>query len=279
LTYILDVSSSANTDPFLQVKNLRITYSVNGRESTAIDDVSFTIQSGEIVGVLGQSGSGKTTLGVALLGILPHEAVITSGSICIAGKEMVGADEKHWHPIRGKLISSIWQEPRIALNPVMKVGVQVAEVARAHHQWYSSRCKEAAKAALSDVQLGDAHLYNAYPHELSGGQCQRVAIAQAIVCQPRLIIADEPTSALDTTVQLEILDLLAGLRQRLQTALLLITHNPAIVSKLADRVLVMNAGKIVEQGSARQVLSHPSHPYTQTLLEARQKLLHSTSPS
>ncbi len=270
------MNASSGILPILSVNKLSISFETGDRESAAVQDLSFEIFPGEIVAVLGESGSGKTTLGTALTGVLPESASIRSGSVRIAGEETTQLDEKSWQPIRGQLVSMIWQEPRIALNPVLRVGTQVEEVVRAHNRWAASKCKETALAALTDVQLDAAKIYSAFPHELSGGQCQRVAIAQAIVCRPQLIIADEPTSALDSTTQAEILDLIAKLREQTQTAFLLITHNPAIVSRLADRVLVMNGGKIVEQGNATAVLSSPSHPYTRALLESRGSLLQAT---
>jgi ABC-type dipeptide/oligopeptide/nickel transport system ATPase component len=157
----------------------------------------------------------------------------------------------------------------------MRVGVQVAEVIRAHRAWNSSKCRNEALAILTEVRLDAEKIYNAFPHELSGGQCQRVAIAQALACRPQLVIADEPTSSLDTTVQADILALLAGLRERLQIAFLLITHNPAILAKFADRILVMHSGMIVEQGLATDVLGCPSHPYTKMLLKSRAQMVHS----
>ncbi len=272
----MDVDSFCK-DPLLVIKNLDVTYAAKGEETAALCGICLEICAKEVVGVLGESGSGKTTLGTAIVGGLPTGSAIKSGLIQLAGVETSSLDEKAWQRIRGRVVSMIWQEPRIALNPVMRVGVQVAEVVRAHNKWSSSKCKDAAMSALTDVHLDAAKIFDAFPHELSGGQCQRVAIAQAIVCNPQLIIADEPTSALDSTVQTGILDLIAELRERTQTAFLLITHNPAILRRLADRILVMNAGRIVEQGGAAEVLAHPSHPYTKKLLESRGKLLQSAT--
>jgi ABC-type dipeptide/oligopeptide/nickel transport system ATPase component len=211
--------------------------------------------------------------------LLPPGGSIAGGSIRFDGKELIGLSEKNLQAIRGAAISTIFQEPRIALNPVMRVGVQIAEVIRAHRAWNSSKCRDEALAMLTEVRLDAEKIYGAFPHELSGGQCQRVAIAQALACRPQLVIADEPTSSLDTTVQADILALLSELKERHHIAFLLITHNPAILAKFADRILVMHSGKVVEQGSAADVLGHPSHPYTKMLLNSRAQMVHSARAS
>jgi peptide/nickel transport system ATP-binding protein len=209
--------------------------------------------------------------------LLPPGGRISAGSIRLHGEELIGLPDHKLRKIRGAVISTISQEPRIALNPVMRVGTQVGEVIRAHQNLSSSQCRQQAKLLLTQVKLDPETVYSAFPHELSGGQCQRVAIAQALACKPELVIADEPTSSLDTTVQAEILDLIADLSKQQRIAFLLITHNPAILAKLADRILVMNAGKIVEQGLANDVIQHPKHPYTKTLLNSRAEMIRSAS--
>jgi ABC-type dipeptide/oligopeptide/nickel transport system ATPase component len=264
---------TSTSNPILVVKDLRVSFHAGPSPQVAVDGVSFPLCEREVVGVLGESGSGKTTVGSAILGLLPPDGNITGGSINFAGQELIGLSEARMRSIRGAAISLISQEPRIALNPVMKVGTQVAEVIRAHESSNSSQCGDKAVALLNEVLLDGEKVYHAFPHELSGGQCQRVAIAQAIACKPQLVIADEPTSSLDATVQAEILDLLSGLRDRFNTAFLLITHNPVIVAKYADRVLVMNKGCIVEQGTVAEVLRRPTHPYTKHLLQSRKRLL------
>jgi ABC-type glutathione transport system ATPase component len=273
------VNELGSADPLLLVENLEVRFQAHAVELVAVDHASFKISAGEVIGVLGESGSGKTTLGSAILGLLPPAGRITNGSIRFAGQELIGLNERKLQAIRGVGISTVSQEPRIALNPVMRVGVQVSEVIRAHRAWNSSKCREEARAILNEVRLDAQKIYDAFPHELSGGQCQRVAIAQALACRPQLVIADEPTSSLDTTVQADILELLSGLRQRHRIAFLLITHNPAILAKFADRILVMHSGKIVEQGRAADVLGHPSHPYTQMLLNSRSELMRSVHAS
>jgi len=248
----------------LQVRNLTVQY--GGR--SALDDVNFDIGRGEAVGVLGESGSGKTTLALALVHLLPQSAQVMSGSIRFRGREMQSADECQLQEIRGAEISIIFQEPQMALNPVMRAGDQIIEVLRAHRNWNRRRCREKAESLLKQVRLSDAHIYSAYPHELSGGECQRVVIAQALACQPALLIADEPTSALDNTTQAEVLALLKELKERLQLALFFITHNPLLLAGIADRVLVMYAGRIVEEGTLAQVSAQPRHTYTAGLLRS-----------
>jgi ABC-type glutathione transport system ATPase component len=252
----------------LAVQDLSVSYTSSGRQTRIVNSISFSIAPGEVVGVLGESGSGKTSIALAVLGLLPSNAQVESGSIRLRGRELVGLEERELEKIRGNEISLIVQEPGIALNPVLHVGHQIVEVLRAHHSWSRKRCREEAESVLDQVRLSDvARIYSAYPHELSGGQRHRVAIAQALICKPGLVIADEPTASLDTTIQADILALLKDLQQRHSLAFLLISHNPAILQKMAQRILVMRAGQIVEEGDASQVLQQPQHPYTRHLLE------------
>jgi len=253
-------------EPLLQVRNLTI--HLGSTSATVVDRVNFDICLGETVGLLGESGCGKTTLGLALIRLLPRTASIPHGSIRFRGHEMLLENECQLQKIRGAEISIIFQEPEMALNPVIRVGDQIAEVLRAHTTWNRRRRREEARSLLEQVRLSDAHIYSAYPHQLSGGECQRVVIAQALACKPAFLIADEPTSALDNTTQAEILALLKELKERLRLALFFITHNPLILAGIADRVLVMYAGRIVEEGPQAQVSRHPRHPYTKGLLRS-----------
>lgn len=253
----------------LQVRNLTIRYrDGDDRHGSAVDNVSFDLVSGEAVGVLGESGCGKTTLALALLQLLPAAARVISGSIRLGEHDILRADERTLRVVRGAEASMIFQEPALSLNPVMRAGDQVAEVVRAHKPGKRSSYKRAAELALRDVSLSDPRIYSSYPHQLSSGQRQRIAIAQALVCRPKFLIADEPTSALDTVTQAEVLRLLIELRQRYRLTLLMITHNAALLSGLADRVMIMRAGSIVEEGPLAQVYANPKHEYTKGMLRS-----------
>jgi oligopeptide/dipeptide ABC transporter ATP-binding protein len=224
--------------------------------------------------MLGESGCGKTTLGLALLGML-DEGVVTRGSIKLGDRELLGLGEEKLTEIRGDEISMIFQEPSLALNPVMRVGHQVAEVLRAHRSWPGGRAARARlqqelESLLVEVGLEPAGDYlEAYPHQLSGGQQQRVVIAQALACRPAVVVADEPTTALDTVTKIEILNLLNLLKKRFAAASILISHDPAPLAIVADRLIVMYAGRVVEEGPAEEVFQQPLHPYTEALLEAQ----------
>jgi oligopeptide/dipeptide ABC transporter ATP-binding protein len=253
----------------LQVRNLAIRFhNHDGLVRPALDDVSFDIGPGETVGVLGESGCGKTTLARALVRLLPQTARLTRGSIRFRGREILSLRERKLQELRGAEISIIFQEPEMALNPVLRVGDQIVEVLRAHKRFSRRYCREQAESLLSVVGFSDARIYSAYPHELSGGECQRVVIAQALVCNPALLIADEPTSALDNKRQAEILALLRNAKEHFQLGVLFITHKPLLLAGIADRALVMYAGRIVEEGSLTQILHRPYHPYTQALLRS-----------
>ncbi|MBI3670317.1 MAG: ABC transporter ATP-binding protein [Acidobacteria bacterium] len=254
----------------LQVRDLTVEFcSDSGSRIPAVRGASFDIGAGEVVGLLGESGSGKSSTALALLRLLPEGGSVVGGSVRFRGRELLTLDEPQLEKVRGAEISSISQEPGIALNPVRRVGDQVADVIQAHQGLSRGRCRELAEQMLTQVRLTDTRrFYAAYAHELSGGQRQRVVIAQALACRPPLVIADEPTAALDATTQAEILALLQDLRKQMGIALLLITHNPAILAGFADRILVMYAGRIVEEGRPAQVFRNPLHPYTAGLLRS-----------
>ena len=253
------------SENLFQVRDLTVSY--NAAAFPALDGVSFDLACGEAVGLLGESGSGKSSLAMALVRLLPPGGHIAGGSIRFRGRELLEIGERELEEIRGSEISVIFQEPALALNPVMRVGQQVAEVIRAHRPWSWRRCREEAGSVLAEVGLGDTgRIYSAYPCQLSGGQRQRVVIAQGVACRPALLIADEPTAALDTTAQAEILDLLRMLKDRRKMALLFISHNPAVLARLADRILVLQAGRVIEEGTVTEVCRHSRHLYTQALL-------------
>lgn len=258
-------------EPLLRVQDLTVCYGApKQRMVRALGGISFELKAGEALGVLGESGSGKTTLALALLRLLPKTMVTQSGTALFRGINLFELNEGELRKIRGARISLVQQEPASVLNPVLHVGDQVAEVVRAHQEVSGRRAREISKQLLAQVGLGgDSQIEAAFPHQLSGGQRQRVLIAQAIACGPDLIIADEPTTALDPVVQLQILALLRELQAKLKLGLLLITHDPAVLMSTAQRILVMYAGRIVEEGPAKELLGHPAHPFTRALLQCR----------
>ena len=249
--------------PLLQVNELSIRF---GRE-TAVEEVSFEIGVGETLGLVGESGSGKSATSLAVMGLLPASARV-DGRILFEGLELGGLPEREMRRRRGREIAMIFQEPMTALNPVMRVGEQIAEGLRAHQPGMRrAEVKDRVIAAMREVALPEPERrMRDYPHQFSGGQRQRLLIAMAIINRPRLLIADEPTTALDVTVQAQILELLAELRRAHGLAMLFISHDLAVVSKVADRVAVMQHGLIVEQGPAEAIFRDPQHAYTQRLL-------------
>jgi oligopeptide/dipeptide ABC transporter ATP-binding protein len=256
--------------PVLQVCDLTVVYGSDRQLVPAVDGVTFDIAAGGAVGLLGESGCGKTTLGLSLLRLLPAAVRVTGGSVTFDGTDLLNLPERELESIRGAQISMIYQEPGVALNPVIRVGDQIAAVLRAHKPLSQARSREEAKGLLHQVGFSDDnHIDQAYPHQLSGGQKQRVVIAQAIACCPKLVIADEPTSSLDAVTQTEIRTLLRSLQAKLKLALLLISHDPGELEQMVDRILVMYAGHLVEAGRTQEVLERPLHPYTQGLLRAR----------
>ena len=251
----------------LEVTDLAVAYDAGGAQAFAVRDLTFAIEEGEAVGLLGESGCGKSTLLLAVLGLLPAHARVTRGSVRWRGRELLGLRPSALRPVRGAEIAIVSQDPALALNPVRRVGAQVAEVVRAHRAQGKDRCREDAVAALAEVGLGD-RIYDAYPHELSGGQRQRVVLAQALCCRPALLLADEPTASLDSTTQAEVLALLSSLQSRLGLAVLLASHDLGALAALARRVLVMYAGSVVEEGTPAQVFGAPRHPHARALSAA-----------
>jgi len=253
-----------------EVSELKVRYQVRHQSPiVALRGVSLAASAGEIVGVLGESGSGKSTLALALCRLLPKSAQILGGFIRFRDLDLLNLSEAKMDSVRGAQISLLAQDPNQALNPVLRVGGQVAQVVRAHNSLTAKKCRRQAEEMLQRVGLGDARYYDAYPHQLSGGQKQRIVIAQALVCRPTLLIADEPTSALDSITQVEILDLLQRLVDELGTALLFISHDPNIVERIAHRTVVVYGGHIVESGRTAEVFTNPLHPYTVGLLRSR----------
>jgi len=254
--------------PLLEVKNLHVSYSArSGEVCPALAGVNFDLGPGEILGVLGESGSGKSTLAAALLRLLPSNGRIQKGLVLFEGKNLLEVSPQDLRKIRGGRIGLIFQEPSSSLHPTLQIGQQVSDVLAAHEYLARRALNEKTSQLLASVFPVDAErISRSYPHELSGGQRQRVLIAQAIACGPSLVVADEPTASLDPTTQKEILQLFGTLRQKLGLAMILITHNPALLAGLADRILVLYAGRVAEIGPAAKVLSSAQHPYTAALL-------------
>lgn len=252
----------------LEVRDLCVAYDQrDGGVWHALNGVSFAVGAGEILAVLGESGSGKTTLAASLLRLLPGNGRITSGEILLEGADLVRIDAVQLRRVRGSGVSLVFQEPSLALHPTIQIGAQVGEVLRAHGTLNKRERSARAREILAKVFLGDVErIFSSYAHELSGGQQQRALIAQAIACEPVVVVADEPTASLDAKTQSEILTLFRSLRDELGIAFIFITHNPGLLAGFADRVLVLYAGKIAEMGPTRAVLSSPQHPYTQALL-------------
>jgi peptide/nickel transport system ATP-binding protein len=256
--------------PLLQVRDLSVRYRREGaRPNLAVDQVNFAVAAGETVGLMGESGCGKSTIALSLLGLLPPEGAEITGSILFRGEELLSLDENQMQKIRGAAISLVFQEPEISLNPVMRVGEQIAEVIHAHGSLRWKGCRGEAEKMIARVGLPQTdRIFSAYPHQLSGGQRQRVVLAQALACRPALLIADEPTTSLDARSQSAFLALLRELKQEMQISLLLISHTPEIQASLADRVLVMKDGQIIEEGSFAQLYWNPSNNYTRSILRS-----------
>lgn len=259
--------------PLLDVNDLRITFVTEDGEVPAVKGISFSVEAGETVAVVGESGSGKSVTALSLARLVPTPpARYDSGKILFQGEDVFAMNASRLRQLRGGKIAYVFQEPSTSLNPVFRVRHQIAEAIELHREDVTDVKAEILRL-LDLVGIRDAaRAIDAYPHQLSGGMQQRVMIAMALACQPALLVADEPTTALDVTIQAQILDLLRDLKKKLSMSVLLITHNFAIVANLADRVLVMYKGQIVEQGSAREILKNPKHPYTKALLACIPKL-------
>ena len=254
--------------PLLDVQHLTVVF--EGTPTvTAVDDVSFQIAPGETLGLVGESGSGKSVTAFAILRLLQPPGRVTGGQVFFEGRDLLALPEREMRAVRGARISLIFQEPMTALNPVMRVGDQIAEALLVHGKATKSEGRARAVDLLNAVRIPDAaQRVRDYPHQLSGGMRQRVMIAIALACQPPLIIADEPTTALDVTIQAQVLELLRDLKAQFNLSLLLITHDFGVVAEMADRVAVMYKGRLVEQGPVRQILREPAHEYTRSLLAA-----------
>jgi oligopeptide/dipeptide ABC transporter ATP-binding protein len=261
-------TTPSSTGTLASVFGLSVTYRpINGPPVRALDQASIEVRPGELVGILGESGSGKSTLAAAFLRLLPADTLYDGGSICFRGSDLLALPETELRRIRGAELALIPQDPALALNPVLSVGDQIAEVIRAHVRITARERKTRVEELLAEVGFDRPRdIYTAYPHQLSGGQRQRVAIAQAMACRPALVIADEPTSKLDASLQAEILSRMRKISQRHHTAFLLISHDPTVLAGFVDRIAVMYAGRVVEEGRTEDIFRNPLHPYTQALV-------------
>lgn len=257
--------------PLLSVQNLSLGFTHNNQLNPVLTNITFDLHANEILGIVGESGSGKSVTNLAVLGLLPRKiAKISSGSILFKERDLLSYTEKEFQNIRGNQISMIFQEPMSSLNPSMHCGVQVTEVLRRHKNLNKKQAKEKVLQLFEQVKLPRPQaVYTSYPHEISGGQKQRVMIAMAIACEPEILIADEPTTALDVTVQKEIILLLKELQARTKMSIIFISHDLALISEIADRVVVMYKGKIVEKATAREIFKHPQKEYTKALIHAK----------
>ena len=257
------------TQPILKVENLVTTFFTKGGPVRAVDGISYEVDRGQTVGIVGESGCGKSVTSFSILGLLSHPGRVTDGRILFEGTDLLKVSPDEMRKIRGGRIAMIFQEPMTALNPVLTVGFQIEEQIQAHEAVSKRQARERSIDLLKKVGIPSPELrIDDYPHQLSGGMRQRAMIAMALSCNPQLLIADEPTTALDVTIQAQILDLLQKLQDELKMSMQFITHDLGVISELSDRVVVMYAGTIVEEASADVIFSRPQHPYTIGLLES-----------
>ena len=254
----------------LEVKNLSVEFHLRGKTVKAVSDLSWRLKKGNTLGIVGESGCGKSVSSLAILKLIPDPpGKISSGSILYEGEDIVKVSDRKIRDIRGKKISMIFQEPMTSLNPLMTIGKQISELLDRHFDISKKETYKRAKNILDLVQIPDSDRWlNGYPHEMSGGMRQRVMIAMALVCEPTVLIADEPTTALDVTTQAQVLALLNNLQKQLGTAVVMITHDLGVIAETADHVIVMYAGKKVEEASVIDLFKNPKHPYTKGLMNA-----------
>ena len=263
-----------NNTKLLDVKNLRTAFNVEGKDVTVVNDVSFDLSPGEIVGLVGESGCGKSVTALSLMGLVPDPpGKILGGEIFLEGKDLLKFSESDMEKVRGKEIGMIFQEPMTSLNPVLTIGKQITEILELHQEMNEEEATKEAIELLKLVGLPDPELrINDHPHQLSGGQRQRIMIAIALSCKPKVLIADEPTTALDVTIQAQILELIQKLSNELGTSVILITHNLGILARYASKINVMYAGHLIESGSTDEIFYNPKHPYTAGLLNSVPRL-------
>jgi peptide/nickel transport system ATP-binding protein len=261
------------TDTLLEVKDLKTHFFTEDGVIPSVNGVSFTVKKGETIGIVGESGCGKSVTSLSILQLVSQPGRIVEGQILLNGTDLTKNSNKQMRKIRGNKISMIFQEPLTSLNPVFTIGSQISESIRLHQKIDRRKAKELAIDMLSKVGISNGdNLYNSFPHQLSGGMRQRVMIAMALSCRPQLLIADEPTTALDVTIQAQILKLMKKLKEEYNTSIIMITHDLGVVAEMADRVIVMYAGQIVEQNNVFELFKNPKHPYTQGLLNSTPKI-------
>lgn len=248
--------------PYIEVNNLKVHYTSEGKNIRAVNGVSFSLDKGETLGLVGETGAGKTTIAKSILRILPEPpAQIDCGEVLLEGTDLLKLSNDEMRKIRGRKIAMIFQDPMTALNPVMRVGKQIAEGIMLHEKISAKEAEEKAKRMLEMVGI-PASRYRDYPHQFSGGMKQRVVIAMALSCRPDLLLADEPTTALDVTIQAQVLDIIKNLQKEFETSMIMITHDLGIVAEVCDNVAVVYAGEVVEYGSREEIFDNPRHPYT-----------------
>jgi peptide/nickel transport system ATP-binding protein len=275
----MDARTPAPAEPVLAVEGLRTTFHTPDATVRAVDGVSWTVRAGEILGIVGESGCGKSVSALSVMGLVPDPPGHVEGSVRLNGRELVGLPEKDMQAIRGSAISMIFQEPMTSLDPVMRIGRQIAEPLLVHRGLSWGEAGALALDLLKRMHIPDAERRaGEYPHQLSGGMRQRVMIAMALACRPAVLLADEPTTALDVTIQAQILDLLLDLRRELATAIVLITHDLGVIAETADKVVVMYAGRKVEEAPVSALFARPQHPYTAGLLAAVPRLARPGAP-
>jgi peptide/nickel transport system ATP-binding protein len=261
------------SSPLLDVQNLRTHFRTPAGIVRAVDGVSFHVNAGEVLAIVGESGCGKSVTAMSVLRLIPEPPGKSAGAVLFEGRDLLKTSERDMRKIRGNEISMVFQEPMTSLNPVLTIGRQIGEALRLHQGLSKADATARAIEALTEVGIPEpARRVTQYPHELSGGMRQRVMIAMALACKPKLLIADEPTTALDVTVQAQILDLMRGLNAKTGSALILITHDLGVVAEMAQRVVVMYGGRKVEEASVYDLFARPRHPYTQALLRSVPKL-------
>lgn len=271
---------NSDCDPVLQISNLKTYIQTRSGVVRAVDEVSFELQAGDTLGIVGESGCGKSMTALSVLGLVPRPQGIIDGSIRLNGRELVGLPEPEYRMLRGNQVSMIFQEPMTSLNPVMKIGRQIAEPLIFHRDMSQKQASATVIELLNLVRIPDARRrIDEYPHQLSGGMRQRVMIAMALACRPKVLIADEPTTALDVTIQAQILQLMRDIRNETGTAIMMITHDLGVIAQSVDRVIVMYAGRKVEEAPVKALFRHPRHPYTAGLLGSVPKIERNQVPA